>query len=182
MKNKLFKIHLSPAMITLVTVITFFAGTIFRYKSNIHNSTEKMPLYSSGITEEFNGAAYSVGQIARQIEKYLHVKVPGEALNLYCAIDGNFDSDYYAALTLPTDQACKKFLEKQLGVPFDEFRKSKILPKEFIKKGPDSWSKNLKGNWDLESFKDFYICEDTGYGDQTVVYVPEHHRIFIHHD
>jgi len=167
-----------PAIILLIVAV-FFAGVLFRQRAGLHNSLQTMPLHLGGINKRFNGEVYSARHIARQIEHYLYVTVPDQATNLYCAINSRLFVHCYAALTLPDESACNEFLEKQIGITQKDFQLTAKLPDAFTKKGPSAWSEKRKGNWDLETYNQFQVCDDTGFGTRTVIYIPGHHRIFI---
>lgn len=173
------KILYYPLLIFLILIV-LIAGLNYRIRGRAILLTERMPLSLGGLGEKFNGEVYPASHIARQIEKCLYVQIPMQASNLYCANSGFFYGSCHVALTLPSEQLCTEFLKKQLGVSMDEFKQSSRLPAGFTKRAPDTWPDELKGNWDLGEYKEFYICEDTGYGNRAVVYIPGHHRIFIY--
>ena len=177
--SKKFEIIIKSTVIALMP-IAFVAGFLFRLRADYYKTIEEMPLYTNGFSQDINGVVYSTGHIARQIEKYLYVKIPEQATDLYCAIGYSFAGHYfYSALTLPSEREAEIFIEWQFGVSLEEFKECTEIPTIFLK-GPNRWPASLKGNWDLEKYEGFYVCEDTGFGYQNIVYVPEFHRIFIY--
>lgn len=169
------------ALVVLLIPIVFALGLVYRLKTDFYNSVEKMPLHFGVSDNVLNCQVYSTSQIARQIEKYSYVKVPRQATNLYCAVGYDFGKYSYSALSLPTKQQCMEFLKIQLGI-WDDDINSATLKKGFIECAPDTWSENFRGNWDLRNYSEYYFFEKTGFGQQKVIYVPEHHRIFIYED
>ncbi|MEN6307717.1 MAG: hypothetical protein ABFD91_08185 [Anaerohalosphaeraceae bacterium] len=168
------------AAFILLIFAVFLAGVIFRHKMGFYDTMEKISVRTKSFQDQINGEVYSARHIARQIEHYLYIAVPDHATNLYCAIDRRcFYDHYYAALKLPDESACSEFLEKQIGITLKDFKFTAKLPDAFTEKGPSAWSEKRKGSWNLEIYDQFYICEDTGFGTRSVIYVPGHHRIFI---
>jgi hypothetical protein len=130
----------------------------------------------------YKPVVFAETQISNAIKDSWSIKIPDDATNLYYALEGFLDWNYYIALTLTSQKQCEEFLEKQLKMPPDKFKKFEPSNQTFYPGYPSEWSEKYKSNWDLEDYKStlFYYYhnteEDSG---GRVYYFPENYRIFI---
>lgn len=132
----------------------------------------------------FKPIVFSETQIKNVIEENLPIDIPTDATNLYYAWEGVLDIDYSVALTLPTQESCQNFFEKQLKMSSEVFKKDELSNESLQYDKPSYWPEKYEGNWELEKYENSLFCyydrhtsqEDRGV---SVLYFPDDNRIFI---
>ncbi|MBW8034359.1 MAG: hypothetical protein FVQ79_01465 [Planctomycetes bacterium] len=169
-KNNTTLIVVALSIFIFLTSIVILAGWFIKNANEFWGATSRIHVYSEV-------------QIVEQVADFVRIRIPKKATNLYFAHDEGIDIHCRIALTLSNREECKKFLDTQFMAPINDFKKVLELPETYIQFGTESgWPIELKGNWDISKYKEYYIYDDSNRRRLEIVYVPEHSRIFIFKD